>query len=192
MLPLFAMASLPASSTATAQNAFVISVVAEKKLKRLPIGPLFWQVQNFATLAEAQTAAGATSLVAEVEGKVWLFTLGPMGSSARGGRKVVEIGPVPPINSPEYLLRINHAIAPPGATRPAHTNPGSEAFYVLAGRLSQKNLHGVKHVWAGQAMNGYGADMPMEVSSSGTIDLNALVMFVVDATKPFSFPAEFE
>jgi hypothetical protein len=41
-------------------------------------------------------------------------------------------------------------------------------------------------------MNGYGADKPMEVSSSGTSDLNALVMFVVDATKPFSFPAEFE
>jgi hypothetical protein len=31
--------------------------------------------------------------------------------------------------------------------------------------------------------------MPMEVSSSGTSDLNALVMFVVDATKPFSSPA---
>ena len=31
--------------------------------------------------------------------------------------------------------------------------------------------------------------MPMEVSSSGTSELNALVMFVVDATKPFSSPA---
>jgi len=28
--------------------------------------------------------------------------------------------------------------------------------------------------------------MPMEISSTGTGDLNALVMFVVDATKPFS------
>jgi hypothetical protein len=31
--------------------------------------------------------------------------------------------------------------------------------------------------------------MPMEVSGSGTGDLNALVMFVADATKPFSSPA---
>jgi len=31
--------------------------------------------------------------------------------------------------------------------------------------------------------------MPTEISSSGTGDLNALVMFVVDATKPFSSPA---
>jgi hypothetical protein len=32
----------------------------------------------------------------------------------------------------------------------------------------------------------------MEVSSSGAVDLNTLVMFVVDATKPFSTPAKLE
>jgi hypothetical protein len=39
-------------------------------------------------------------------------------------------------------------------------------------------------------MNGHGADMPMEVFSSGTSDLDQLVMFVLDATKPFSSPAK--
>ncbi|HYS90734.1 MAG TPA: hypothetical protein VEN78_37915 [Bradyrhizobium sp.] len=38
-------------------------------------------------------------------------------------------------------------------------------------------------------MPGHGPGMPMEISSRGTGDLNALVMFVVDATKPFSSPA---
>ena len=33
----------------------------------------------------------------------------------------------------------------------------------------------------GQAEAGHGADMPMQVSSSGSTDLHALVMFVVDA-----------
>jgi hypothetical protein len=33
--------------------------------------------------------------------------------------------------------------------------------------------------------------MPMQVSSSGSTDLHALVMFVVDAAKPFSSPAKF-
>jgi hypothetical protein len=32
----------------------------------------------------------------------------------------------------------------------------------------------------------------MEASSSGSNQLNALVMFVVDATRPFSTPAKFE
>jgi hypothetical protein len=31
----------------------------------------------------------------------------------------------------------------------------------------------------------------MQVSSSGSTDLHMLVMFVVDADKPFSSPAEF-
>lgn len=190
-LSLFAMAVLLPMSAA-AQQKFVIEAIAEKKLQQLPAGPLYWQVENFPTLAAAQAAAGPTSLAAEAAGKVWLFTLGARGGATRGGSRVVEIGPVPPINAPEYLLRINNAGGPPGAKTPVHTHPGAEAFYVLAGRLGQKTSHGVSHVEAGQTMPGHGADMPMEVFSSGTSDLNALVMFVVDATRPFSSPAKFE
>ena len=181
-----------APATATAQPQFVIKKVAEKKLKQLPAGPLYWRIENFPTLAQAQAAAGPASLAADVAGKVWLFTLGPKGGSTPGATKVVEIGPVPPIRAPEYLLRINHAGGPPGVKTPVHSHPGSETFYVLTGQLGQKTPSGVIHVEAGQAMPGHGAGMAMEVSSSGTSDLSALVMFVVDATKPFSSPAKFE
>ena len=191
-LSLCVMGVLLLPSTAAAQQQFVIKPVAEKKLLQLPAGPLYWQVENFPTLAQAQAAAGPTSLAAEAAGKVWLFTLGPKGGSTRGASKVAEIGPVPPITAPEYLLRINHAGGPPGAKTPVHTHPGSEAFYVMAGRLGQKTPHGVSHADAGQSMNGHGADMPMEVFSAGTTDLDQLVMFVVDATRPFSSPAKLE
>jgi hypothetical protein len=184
-----AMAGLVLSpSTASAQK-FEIKPVAEKKIQQLPPGPLFWRIDNFPTLAQAQAAAGPTGLAAEVAGKVWLFTLGPKGGSTPGGSKIAEIGPVPPIDAPEYSLRINNSGGPPGAKTPVHTHPGSETFYVLTGQLSQKSPHGVSHVDAGQSMPGHGPGMPMEVSSSGTSDLNALVMFVMDATKPFSSPA---
>ena len=150
---------------------------------------MFWRIENFPTLAAAQTAAGPTGLAAEVAGKAWLLTLGPKGESSAGGSEVTEIGPVPPITAPKYLLRINNASGPPGVKTPIHTHPGSETFYVITGQLSQRSPHGVSHVDAGQSMPGHGPDMPMEVSSSGTTDLNALVMFVVDATKPFSSAA---
>ena len=175
-------------STASAQK-FEIKPVAEKKVQQLPPGPLFWRIDHFPTLAQAQAAAGPTGLAAEVAGKVWLFTLGPKDGSSPGGSKVAEIGPVPPITAPEYLLRINNTGGPPGVKTPVHTHPGSETFYVLSGQLSQKSPHGASHVDAGQSIPGHGPGMPMEVSSSGTTDLNALVMFVVDATKPFSSPA---
>jgi hypothetical protein len=180
------------SSIAASQQKFEIKNVAEKKLKQLPAGPLFWRVESFATLAQAQAAAGETSLAAEVSGKVWLFTLGPKGGSTAGSSKIAEIGPVSVIAANEYLLRINHAFGPPGAKTPVHSHPGSEAFYVLAGRLGQRTPHGVSFADAGQAMNGHGADMAMEVFSAGTSDLDQLVMFVVDAARPFSSPAKLD
>jgi len=180
------------SSIAAAQQKLEIKSVAEKKLKQLPPGPLFWRVESFSTLGQAQAAAGDTSLAAEVSGKVWLFTLGPKGGATPGGSKVAEIGPVPLITANEYLLRINRAFGPPGTKTPVPTHPGSEAFYVLAGRLGQRTPHGVSYAESGQSMNGHGADMPMEVFSAGTSDLDQLVMFVVDATRPFSSPAKLD
>ena len=70
-----------------------------------------------------------------------------------------------------------------------HSHPGSEAVYVLAGEQSFRTPHGVKRVAAGQAEAGHHADTPMQASNSGSVDLRALIMFVVDATKPFSKPA---
>lgn len=41
-------------------------------------------------------------------------------------------------------------------------------------------------------MKGHMVGMTMQVFNAGTTDLTALIMFVVDATKPFSVPAKFE
>jgi hypothetical protein len=186
---LIAILAFGLCAPAAAQE-FRIKPVAEKRLKELPPGPLFWRVENFASLAQAQAAAGPSALPVEVHGKVWLFTLGAKSAATPGGSKVLEIGPVPQITAPEYLLRINYTGGPAGAKTPIHTHPGSEAFYILTGRLGMNNPHGTLHVDAGKAMNGHGPDMPMEVFSAGPGELNALVMFVVDATRPFSSPAK--
>lgn len=189
---LLGLAALVSPSKLPAQQGFVVKPVAEKKVNHLPPAPWYWRIENLPTLAEAQSAAGPTALAVEVAGKVWLFTLGPKGGSTPGAVKVAEIGPVTPITAPEYLLRINYATGPPGAKTPVHTHPGSETFYILTGRLGQKSPGGESYVEAGKSMAGHGPGMPMEVSSSGTSDLKALVMFVVDATKPFSSPAKLE
>lgn len=185
-----AMCLLPL--TAPAQPALVIKPLAEKKVQALPAGPLYWQVETLPTLSQAQAAAGPTGLAVESAGKAWLFRLGAkdMGPSA-GGTPVTEVGPVPRVAATEYLLRINEASGPPGSITSVHTHPGSEAFYVLAGEQSIRSPHGVLRVRPNQSETGHGADVPMQVSSSGAADLHALVMFVVDAAKPFSSPAKF-
>ena len=185
-----ALAGLLLSPSISAAQTFDAKPVAEKKIQQVPPGPLFWRVDNFPTLAQAQAAAGPTALAAEVDGKAWLFTLGKQGGSSPGGSKVAEIGPVPPISAPEYLLRINSVSASPGVKTHVHTHPAVESFYVLSGELSQQTARGASRVRAGQSMVGNAPDTPMQVTSAGSGELKALVMFVADATKPFSSPAK--
>jgi len=197
--------ALSAAVPAVAQTQYVVTPVAEMKVKQLPKGPLYWRVEYFPTLQDAKAAAppyrwnpdtvsydGSPSLTAEVAGKAWLFTLGPKGGAIPGGTTVAEIGPVPPVSAPEYLLRVNYGHGPPGAKTPVHSHPGSESFYVISGRLGQRTPQGVVNVEAGHSMKGHEPGMTMEVFNSGNTELTALIMFVVDATKPFSVPAKFE
>ena len=199
----FCAAAVLASQPADAQTIYTVKPVAQKKITELPVGPLFWRIENFQTLSDAKAAIGpdgwnpasvryetTTSLIAEVGGKVWVCTLGAKGVSTPGGVKVAEVGPVTIAAAPEYLLRINEGSGPPGSETPAHSHPGSESFYVIAGELGQRTPHGVMRVEAGHTMNGHEAGMPMQVFNSGTTNLTALIMFVVDASKPFSEPAK--
>jgi len=206
MLLLSAMAAAVLALAATpvsAQSKYVVKPVAELRVKQLPVGPLYWRIENFPTLDQAKAAArpsrwnpdtvsydGSPSLAAEIDGKAWLFTLGAKGGKSTGGTLIAEVGPVPAINAPEYLLRINQGSGPPGSMTPVHMHPGSESFYVIAGRLGQKMPGGVRYVEAGDTMNGNAANTPMEVFNAGTTDVSAIIMFVVDATRPFSVPTE--
>jgi hypothetical protein len=176
--------------TAIAQQALVVKALAEKKITELPTGPLYWRLENFPTRAQAEAAAGPAALVAESGGKIWLFTLGPTGGSSPDGSKVAEVGPLPKVVAKEYLLRVNEASGPPGSITTVHTHPGSEAFYVLAGEQSIRTPDGTIPVSIGQPETGPGGDTPLQVSNSGSTELHALVMFLVDATKPFSSPAK--
>jgi hypothetical protein len=175
---------------ASADQALLIKPLAEKTVSELPPGVLFWRIENFATLEQAKAAAGPWALVAESAGRIWLFTLFSSGAAASlAGTKVAEVGPIPRVNAARYLLRINDASGPPGSVTSIHSHPGSEAFLVLEGEQSIRGVHGTLRVKAGHTEPGHGADQAMQVSSSGSTDLHALVMFVVDADRPFSAPA---
>jgi hypothetical protein len=191
MLVIVASALVLPQSPATGQQVLVVKPLVEKKVTELPAGPLFWRLENFPGLAQAQAAAGPTSLAAESRGKVWLFTLGAAGGASAGGTKVAEVGPIPRVVATQYLLRVNEGSGPPGSITPVHSHPGSEAFYVLAGESSSRTPHGLMRVAANESATGHGADTPMQVSSTGSVDLQSLVMFVVDASRPFSSPASF-
>jgi hypothetical protein len=188
-----ASAQVPAAPAANSPELppLKISPLAEKKVRALPPAPLFWRIENLPTLSAAQAAASDWTLAFEAEGKVWLFTLGTAGGKTPGATKIADVGPIAPVAADEYLLRVNLASGPPGSMTPVHKHPGSEAYFVLVGEQSIRTPHGTMRVMAGQPEPGHGAEMVMQVSSSGSRDLRSLVMFVVDASKPFTIPATF-
>ena len=194
----------PSLALAGAAAKYVVTPVAEKKIEKLPDGPLYWRVETFPTLVDARAAVGPdgwdpaavkdaikTALIAEIAGKVYVVTLGAKGATTPGGTELAEIGPLPRLNAPEYLLRLNYGSGPPGSATPVHSHPGSESFYVISGRLGQKTPAGTSYVDAGHTMNGHAADTTMQVFNAGQTDLQALIMFVVDAHQPFSVPRKF-
>jgi hypothetical protein len=201
MTVLVGLAATPREAAAAAK--YNVKPIAELKTKQLPPGPLYWRIESFSSIEQAKSAAGPyrwnpdtvsydglPSLVAQTPGHAWLLTLGPKGGDTPGGTKVAEIGPVPPVNASEYLLRVNYGSGPSGSATPLHTHPGSESFYVISGRLGQKLPTGVRYAEAGHTLNGNPADTPMEVFDAGTTEVQALIMFVVDAGRPFSVPTK--
>ena len=184
------VASLAAAAQPAKPPALTVKPLAEKRVAELPPGELFWRIETFSSLEAAKAAAGTYSLAAESDGRAWLFTLGAPGGATPGATKVTEFGPVPRISAPQYLLRINEASGPSGAITGVHSHPGSEAFYPLRGEQRMRGPHGVTVMKPGQPIIGHG-EQPMQVWSSGSTDLHSLVMFVVDATRPFSTPAKF-
>jgi quercetin dioxygenase-like cupin family protein len=170
---------------------FVVEQLAARSVEHLPDGAVYWRVETFPSLAAAQAAAGPFSLTADASGQSWLFTLGRAGERTPGAAFIAEIGPVPRVTAARYTLRVNHAHAPPGSATSVHMHPGSEAFYVLRGQLTQRTMHGTAHADAGETMNGHAPGAVMQLVSTGSENLDQLVLFVVDANQPFSSPASF-
>jgi hypothetical protein len=119
---------------------YVVKPVAEKKIAKLPDGPLYWRVETFPTLVAAKAAVGPdgwdpaevryatkTALIAEVAGKAYVVTLGAKGDSTPGGTELAEIGPLPPLSASEYLLRLNYGSGPVVSGNSSDTHAGAHS-----------------------------------------------------------------
>jgi hypothetical protein len=81
--------------------------------------------------------------VVEWVGKIWLFTLGPMGVRSSGGTLVAEIGPVPDVPAAaRYVLDINEADFGPEmkaqVARQVHRIPVPRSFTSLPANSASK------------------------------------------------------
>ena len=96
--------ALAAASNACAQICRPVSertvevgcwITAHAKLAELPRAPVFWHLDTYSTIGEAEGAKGPRGTVLESLGQVWLLTIDVAGWHPQGGKRVAEIGPLP-------------------------------------------------------------------------------------------------
>jgi hypothetical protein len=181
-------ADAPATS---ARGDYYSILVAERRIGRLPDGPLYWKIETFSTAAAASDATSSDfALTASIAERNWLFTLGAKGAAGHGGTAIAEIGPIAAPRARSLLLRVSHAGGPPGSRTATQMRPGSEVSYVLSGQISQRTPHGTTVGGAGDALNETAPGTAKQTISTGAVDLEQIVLSVVDAdSTPQSPPA---
>lgn len=189
--PILAFVLFLIPAVGAAQEAIVSTPLGETTITQLPSGSLVWRLETFSDTAAAHSAMGDTGLVVESGGQVMLATLGPAGGSSEGGTMLTEIGPVTAPDASEFLLRVVQLSGPAASQTPVHSHPGAEVYYVLAGELTARSATSENSASAGQGFVGPEAGSAMQVVSTGSDNLLALALFVVDPSQAFSSPAEF-
>jgi quercetin dioxygenase-like cupin family protein len=167
------------------------TILARRTVQELPKGPLFLFLVAFPTREVAQASAGPTSVVAEAEGRNWVFTLAQDDGGPWRGERVAQIGPLelPPMKA--YTIEVATAVLPPGARSRVHTHAGPEAWYMLAGEQCLETPSGARRAAAGQGMTQAGYT-PMQLVVTGNVVRHALVVVVHDADEGFGSPSDWK
>jgi quercetin dioxygenase-like cupin family protein len=147
--------------------------------------PVYWHIDRFDSLAAAKKVARTDGVAAEAHGSAWLMTVEAHTEDHRGGHHVASIGPLAMPAAERYTMRVMSTLLGPGTTTPAHTHPGPEAFYIVAGEQCLETPDVGHHVEAGQTLIlPAGTIMRGRVTGSGF--RGALTLVLHDAAHPGS------
>ena len=151
--------------------------------------PLFWTAETFPTWLRPRRRSESSASLSISAARPGCLTLGPENAAGNGGEVVASVGPIDAFEAPEYMLRINTSLAPPGTKTSIHSHPGSEAIHVLSGEVTVRWPDRTEVIAAGNSQAGQPPHTAMEATSTGDEDLVELIMFVVDPSQEFGPPA---
>lgn len=120
-------------------------LVAHQDLGPLPQAPLYWSIYTFSDAADAERARPPRGTVIAAFGQIWLFDLGEPGRELEGGRRLINIGPLPRDDaSGDFSVEYLKSTFAPGMTAPLHLHSGPEAFYAISGASCLETPDGVQ------------------------------------------------
>ena len=150
-----------------------------------------WFLYRFPSRSSAEAARSRYGFVWEEDGVIWLSELGTQPPEITGGQFVAKAGPLILPAAPHYMASYSYAVLRPGQRSLIHQHPGPEAWYVLAGEQCAETSVGVFRGRAGQTMVAP-ANVPMELTTTGSTVRRALVLVVHDDREPRGKPVEWE
>jgi quercetin dioxygenase-like cupin family protein len=164
-------------------------VLADQPVGRLETAQVFWHLDAYATRADAEKAKEPRGTVVEALGKVWLMTIEAADKENdrrpnERGERVAEIGPLPVIAGEQYTALFMESISTPGATSPAHTHPGPEAWYTAAGETCMETPAGKLLGRAGAPGIIVPGATPMQLTVTGTEQRRAITLILHASSKP--------
>jgi hypothetical protein len=164
------------------------TILGERTLTRLPRVPLYWYLVAYRDRAAADAAAGPSSVVADAEGRHWVFSIGPKKHGPVGGQRVARVGPLPMPHKQPFVLSAATAVLPPGASSRVHEHAGPEAWYLLTGEQCLETRAGTKRAGARHTMiqPGY---TPMQLNVTGKETRHALFIVLHDSATTFAIPS---
>jgi quercetin dioxygenase-like cupin family protein len=176
---------LPASERKTEIGCWIL---ASEPVGQLPQHAVFWHLDTFSTLAQAEKAKESRGTVVQALGKIWLLTIAENDWRPKGGERVAQIGPLEVDGDVKYNAQYMEAIMNPGMKTRVHRHPGPEAWYTEGGETCLETPHGKQIGRKGVQVIVPGGQ-PMRLSVSGTEQRRSLVLVLHDASQPWMIMA---
>jgi quercetin dioxygenase-like cupin family protein len=166
------------------------NIATEKGLQFLQPS-VYWHIRTFANRDAAEAAKSATGIVVEEDGRVWLSEFGARDLLVKGGQPIAVVGPLELPPAKAYTAVLSYAVMRPGDRSRVHTHPGPEGWYMIVGEQCLDTPSGAKRATAGGTMT-VPANVPMELSITGSVLRKSLVLVIHDSSQPRGTPSEWE
>lgn len=161
------------------------TILANRPLQGPVPRTVYWHIDRFNSLDDANRGAGPNGVATEAHGGVWLMTVEGRGKEHHGGRHVAWIGPFTLPAARDYTMNVRSSLLKQGASTPVHRHSGPEVFYIVVGEQCLETERTGHRIVAGKSLI-----LPTDMIHRGRVQTasmrGALTLVLHDSERPAS------
>jgi quercetin dioxygenase-like cupin family protein len=156
------------------------SVIDIRSLHDRKSDKVYWHIDVFESLEDAQRAAGPSGVAFSAHGQVWVAAVDADSAGHRAAGHRTVVGPISLQPGRAYMMQTMSAYFLPGQRTRVHTHAGPEAWYVIAGEQCLETPRRLIRARAGQGAIVEAGDT-MRLVATGDVPRRSLVLILYDA-----------